>query len=340
MKIYDKEIDKVIQGIVVLGSVNYGYALNELVPLINKLDFQRKLQDKKFYAKLQRDIEDGCVMPPITIAFVNKTITDNSNLAEIEQFIIENINESFVLDGIQRLNTLSRLEESDKLDRTKSLYINFIFCDSEDKLLYRMITLNNGQRPMTPRHQVEVMMDNVYDFEAFGIPIQSEKERSKQIIQQSFNKSDLIQAYLAFMAESPMVDNKKIIEEKMDELLVGKIISNDPLQHDATFSDCLKAIAKFQQHPEARKWLKITNNLVGFVVGMKISGKSVLEENTENFVNSIKNFDSAFSEFNPSKIKVGKLRRELSCEFFKKYVKFKNYDSSELIEYFYDFTND
>lgn len=340
MKIFDKEIDKVIAGIVVSGSVSYQYALDNLVPLINKTEFQRKLQDKKFYKKLERDIEDGCVMPPITVAFVNKTINAITSLEDINRFVQDNIENSFVLDGIQRLNTLSRLSKSEELDRDKSLYINFIFCDSEDKLLYRMITLNNGQRPMTPRHQVEVMMNNVYDFNAYGIPIQSEKERSKKIIQQSFNKSDLIQAYLAFMAESPMVDNKKIIQEKMDGLLVGKIISTDPLKYESNFSDCLSAISKFQSNSEARKWLRIANNLVGFAVGMKKSGKIVLEETIDGFVSSINSFDDAFSDFNPSKIKVGKLRRELSCEFFKNYSKFKDYDSDELLEYFYDYTNE
>ena len=40
-----------------------------------------------------------------------------------------------------------------------------------------------------------------------------QKERAKKTKLNSFNQSDLIQAYLAYMANSPMVDNKKIIQD-------------------------------------------------------------------------------------------------------------------------------
>ncbi len=340
MKIFDKELDVVIHGLVASGNVSYKYAIDNYVPLINKTEFQRKLQDKKFYQKLERDIEDGCIMPPITIAYVDDTINERSTLDQIESFINNNVNKSFVLDGIQRLNTLSRLINSNKIDFNKKLYVTYIFCNSVDKLLYRMITLNNGQRPMTPRHQVEVMMSNVYDFDQYDIHIQTEKERAEWIDKKSFNKSDLIQAYLAFMADSPVIDNKKIIQEKMDDLLVGKIISTDPLKYESNFSDIFIALSKFQRHPIAFKWLKITNNIVGFSVGMKKSSKEILEASVEDFVKSIKTFDSAFSDFNPSKIKVGKYRRELSCEYFRQYSDLKDYDSDSLLEYFSDITNE
>lgn len=340
IKIFDTEIDNVINGIVVTASVDYETALKKLVPLINKTEFQRKLQDKTFYQKLERDLEDGCVMPPITVAFVNKSINIESSSDQISSFIEKNLDTAFVLDGIQRLNTLSRLSESKKINFNKRLYLNFIFCDSEDKLLYRMITLNNGQRPMTPRHQVEMMMANVFDFSSMGIAVQTEKERAEKTNLKSFNKSDLVQAYLAFMANSPIIDNKKIIEEKMDELLVGKIISTDPLEYKSQFIDVLKALSRFQHNAFALTWLKIANNLVGFSVGMKKSNQIILNESTEDFVRSIQKFDEAFADFNPSKIKVGKYRRELSCEYFKNYEALKNYNEINLLEYFSDYTNE
>ncbi|WP_241151507.1 hypothetical protein, partial [Pseudomonas viridiflava] len=93
-----------------------------------------------------------CVMPPITVAFVTDKEFGANN--EIEDYVNENIDASFVLDGIQRLNTLYRAAEEVEFGDDYVIYINFILCDSVEKLLYRMITLNNGQRPMTPRHQV------------------------------------------------------------------------------------------------------------------------------------------------------------------------------------------
>jgi hypothetical protein len=340
MKIYDVDYDSVINGVVAIGSIDYEEALNKLVPLISKTEFQRKLQDKKFYEKLERDIEKGCIMPPITIAYVNEKINSKSENQDIEEFFSTNYKESFVLDGIQRLNTLKRVSDNKKLVKDKRLYVNIIFSDNVDKLLYRMITLNNGQKPMTPRHQVEVMMANVFDFNDLGIEIQTEKERGDKIKMNSFNKSDLVQAYLAYMANSPMMDNQKIVQEKMDELLVNRIVANEPNDKDFSFKKVLEALSKFQKSPKSLKWLKQANNLVGFAVGMKHSYNSIAALTAEEFENAITLFDKTFSDFNPSKIKLGKFRRELSYDYFKNFDKLKNYDQLDLLEYFSELTND
>lgn len=340
MNIYEIDSDEVINAIVVSGSITYKEAIKKLVPLINKTEFQRKLQDKKFYEKLERDIVDGCIMPSITIAFVDKTITVDSKKEDIIDFFEKNSDKSFVLDGIQRLNTLSRVSNFKEINLERKLYLNIVYSDSVDKLLYRMITLNNGQKPMTPRHQVEVMMANVFDFNKLGIQVQTEKERSVKIKMNSFNKSDLVQAYLAYMANSPMVDNKKIIQDKMDELIVSKIVSAEKVGKDSTFENVIKSLAKFQKSPISLKWLKQANNLVGFAVGMKTSSAEIKDLTVTEFESSIKTFDQAFSDFNPSKIKMGKLRRELSFDYFKNYAKLKDHGNLELLEYFSDITND
>ncbi|MDP9955150.1 hypothetical protein J2X97_000787 [Epilithonimonas hungarica] len=340
MKIYDKDFDKVINGVVASGSLTYREAIEKLTPLISKTEFQRKLQDKKFYEKLERDIVNGCVMPQITLAFVENSINIDTQINMIESYFEKEHEKSFVLDGIQRLNTLLRVSKQEHFDFEKKLYFNIIFCDKVDKLLYRMITLNNGQKPMTPRHQVEMLMANVFDFEKLGIEVQSEKERADKVKINSFNKSDIEQAYLAYMANSPMVDNKKIIQDKMDELIVNKIVSTEPKNDSGNFEDVIKAIAKFQVKTTNIKWLKQANNLVGFSVGMKTSHNQILNLSPDEFEKSIEIFEKAFSDFNPSKIKLGKMRRELSFEYFKNYSKLKDFDTYELLEHFSDITND
>ncbi len=344
INIFDLEYDSVIEGVVASGNITYGAAIEHLIPLINSTDFQRKLQDKRFYQKLERDIVKGCVMPPITVAFVTGDIDKSSGLEEIRGFVNDNISRSFVLDGIQRLNTLHRITQNQEtkkiLDENKKLYINFIFCADNDRLLYRMITLNNGQRPMTPRHQVEAIMANVNIVGDYNIVCYTEKDGSARKNEKAFNQSDFIQAYLAFMADSPLVDNKKIIQEKMDELIVGKIISSDPIDGQNKFTDVLQAISKFQDNPVALRWLKVTNNLIGFAVGMRHSAKYVLALSPDEFAESTKCFDEAFEIFNVSKIQLGKYRRELSCDFFKKFSKLKDLDGTELGSYFIESTAD
>lgn len=336
MNILDIQNDTVINGTVAFGRAAYSEAIEHLIPLIDKTEFQRKLQDKKFYSKLQRDLSDGCVMPPITVAFV--TDEEFKTIKDIEKYVNANIANSFVLDGIQRLNTLHRAAEEFEFGEEHKLYINFIFCDSIEKLLYRMITLNNGQRPMTPRHQVEIMIANAFDFNKLGISVVAEKDSSSTIARKSFRKSDIIQAYLAFMADSPIVDNKKIIEEKMDELLVGKIMAVEPTKYKSSFKEFVKLVATFQRNPESLKWLKVTNNLVGFAAGAKHSIAALKQIDEDDFAAHITTFDQAFADFNPSRIKVGKFRRELSCEYFKSFNEYKNLDAEELLEHFSELT--
>lgn len=336
MEILDVQFDGVISGNVAFGKATYTEAVELLIPLIDKTEFQRKLQDKKFYSKLERDIADGCVMPPITVAFVTSEALEDKS--EIETYINANIEHSFVLDGIQRLNTLHRASESTEFNDEYNLYINFILCDSIEKLLYRMITLNNGQRPMTPRHQVEIMIANAFDFNALGISVLAEKDASALNARKSFRKSDIIQAYLAFMADSPIVDNKKIIEEKMDELLVGKIMAIEPTKYKSSFKEFVGLLAVFQRNPEGFKWLKVTNNLVGFAAGAKHSIEQLSSINEDTFADCVEIFDQAFSDFNPSRIKVGKYRRDLACEYFKNFEEYGELDSADLLEQFSELT--
>jgi hypothetical protein len=91
------------------------------------------------------------------------------------------------------------------------------------------------------------MIANAFDFNKLGISVVAEKDASAISARKSFRKSDIIQAYLAFMADSPIVDNKKIIEEKMDELLVGKIMAVEPTKYKSSFKEFVKLLAVYQK---------------------------------------------------------------------------------------------
>ena len=93
------------------------------------------------------------------------------------------------------------------------------------------------------------------------------------------------------MANSPLVDNKKIIQEKMDELIVNKIISSGSEADALQFDVVLQCLAKFKGNDNAYKWLSLTNNLVGFAVGLRKSGTFVLSLNEDEFVRQINVFD-------------------------------------------------
>ena len=175
LKIYDISIDKVIESKFINVKVSYEYALDNFYPRISELDFQRNPLNKKFYERLEDDIVSGCVMPSITIAIMDE-YPEEIISEKLEGYLQEKIQNSFVLDGIQRLSTLKRASEKQGFDKSRPLFVDILICKSMNKLLYRMITLNNGQKPMSARHQIEILASKLINFEEFDIEMISEKK--------------------------------------------------------------------------------------------------------------------------------------------------------------------
>lgn len=330
IKLKSKHIDAVIAAPYLTGITNYEYALKKLVPLINKLDIQRTIQNEKFYNRLESDIVNGCIMPPLTLAFIHKSTLEKKSMSFLQSYVDKNIKNAFVLDGIQRLNTLKRASENYEIDLSSPLFINIIICSSRDNLLYRMITLNNGQKPMTARHQIEILASNVYNFDKLGLNIVTEKEFKKDKPKDAFKKSDIISAYIAFLSNTTNLESSKIIQEKMDELIARKIIETSPSDHRIEFSDILILVARFSKNKVNYRWLKNLNNLMGFCVGIKRSYSAVARLSASDFASRVSLFEGAFSNLDVSKIKLSRERRKLSRHLFENYLTLKDADEDEL----------
>lgn len=335
IKIFDTSIDKVIQSMFLSGKTNYRFAIDTLVQLISRLDIQRNIQDNKFYRRLEKDILKGCIMPPITLALVvenfNPLEWENKSITEIEVFINQKIDSAFVLDGIQRLNTLKKTSgqfENGLWER--NLYLNIVVCGSYDNLLYRMITLNNGQKPMTARHQIEILTNNIYDFEDSNIEVNPEKGRKRRV-KGAFDKADMMKAYLAFLSNSIDIDNQKIIEEKLDELIAMRIIDYNVTENNFEFSNVITLIESWIGNEDLIRWIKTPNNLIGFSVGIKKSYNAVKEIPIQELIYAIRNYNEAFSSFKISKFNIGKSQRKLSCYFIENLITLKDYTSLELM---------
>ena len=100
LNFYTLDTDTVIDGYVVTASTQYKFALDNFTPLIGRLDIQRDALNTKFYSRLEDDIVRGCVMPPITIALIHSFSARKQTQNSIEEYILQNINNAFVLDGI------------------------------------------------------------------------------------------------------------------------------------------------------------------------------------------------------------------------------------------------
>lgn len=334
MEIFSVDRDGVVDATVSLGKVDYEYALNAIFPLIDRLQEQRDIQNPKFYERLRRDIMRGCLMPPITIAFIYDDHNSLTTKKEVSDFVEKSIDEGFVLDGIQRLSALKRAHDgTDDADfpYAQALYINIIVCPSIDNLLYRMITLNNGQKPMTARHQVEILSSNAFSFADTSVELVKEKER-RRLRRGVFKKADFELAYMAFLSSSVNVDSQKIIEQKLDELLAAKILERDPTEKSVEFRDVIDLIGRLCTTPRIDAWFKVTNNLIGFNASIRKSYFQVNTDTNEDFEEFITRFEDSFKAFDVSRIKLGRARRQSVAALVKSYGKFSKADQNQVTE--------
>ncbi|SPR95926.1 hypothetical protein [Cupriavidus taiwanensis] len=306
----------VIDGFFITGRATYNYALANLLPLINRLDFQRDTLREKLYQRLQIDINKGCIMPPITIAMVDGVNVElESSPERIAQELGSRLQEAFVLDGIQRLNTLRRAADSDEFNGDRWLYINFIISTSKDRLLYRMITLNNGQRPMSARHQIEALADSFFDFDDVELDLLAEKGGRRVKAPGFFKKADFVKGYMSYLSNTTNVDNNKIIEEKMDELLAVRILDSEVTREKIEFEDVVNQINRFNDNIFLFDWIRITNNFIGFCVGAREGLTQLSALTLPQIEETVRSFEHAFSSVDVSKVKLGKVRRECVAKF-------------------------
>ena len=336
IKIFTKEYDGVIKSVVLTGETTYRFAIDNIFPLINKFSAQRKVQNPAFYSRLRNDIVKGCLMPPITLAFIEPQEINFDTLVDASNYANQSVGRGYVLDGMQRLNTLNSIKDHEDFPDEKSLYLSVVISGNKDMLLYRMITLNNGQRPMTPRHQIEVLTEQLFDFTDLKIDIQSEKDRGENIIRGAFNLSDISKGYLAFFTNSVHNENNKIISEKMDEIIVGNIMSTAVVENGLEFQQVLELIDKLAVNEKAKTWLKTQNNLIGFCVGVKTSYEFLSALNADEFGAYVERFDAMFKSIDAAKVNLGKYRRDLSRKLIEKAQELIGFEELELLAYFSD----
>jgi hypothetical protein len=339
--VLDESYDHVIQSVSLTVMADYSYALESLVPLINKLEFQRSPLRKAFYSRLERDITNGCIMPFLTIA-INKDIhTDDTPFysCNTHEELLSLLKNAFVLDGIQRLNTLNRVSNDENFDSTRPIFLNILICGSMDRLLYRMVTLNNGQKPMTARHQIEVLANNMFDFGKFSIlPITEKQTKNKgkskatNTDKPTMSKDTLIKSYIAYISNSVNIDNQKIIESKMDELITDQIMDSDITTRKIQYSDVLNFISTCMQTPYLNTWFSIPNNIIGFSASASTSFNAIKDISPDELCASLEIFEEAFSSIDVSKIKLGMARRRMVDYFFANYEKFSDLDVNQLLD--------
>ena len=207
--------------------------LNLVNDVIDKNDFQRKRvrSSKTVYALLKEDLKLGCIIPPLVIALSNTAKTD-LNMENISSYVIENKKDLLILDGLQRTLTIKDLlnelsEDSITLDKVKNHKIRLELYVGINRLsiLYRMLTLNTGQTPMTLRQQIEMLyMDYLEQQKIPHVSLirETDSKTARKFVEYNFHEIiDGFNAYLdrepSPMVRSDILDNIKSLEKLSKE---------------------------------------------------------------------------------------------------------------------------
>lgn len=196
----------------------------------NELQRKRVKTSKTVYSLLKTDLINGCVMPPIVLAITNNDEISNKNTdEEIFEYIKKNSKNVLILDGLQRTYTL--IDAGNEIsDDKREEFLNYemrleIYIDmNKFGVLYRMLTLNTGQTPMSPRHQLEMLYSGMLDTEVEGIKLVREVEGKSNPDDNEFIFKNVIEGFNSYMNrnELPMdrediLENVRILENMANE---------------------------------------------------------------------------------------------------------------------------
>lgn len=182
--------------------------------IVSNNPFQRKKVSNSgsVYSLLKEDILEGCIIPPIVLASTkNININDVKITSDTLNEILANPSQLIILDGLQRTYSLietykNHKEHFDSLDEKYTLRIEIYLSIDDTGILYRMLTLNTGQTPMSLRHQLEILFSKYLGSEIENVNVIKDIDDASVKDISDYKFSDLIEGYNSFIElnELPM----------------------------------------------------------------------------------------------------------------------------------------
>lgn len=233
------EYDSRLNAVCINARCSYKKFLSMVIGAESNLKIQRQIvKGSKAYATLRNDLRRGCVLPPIVLAL--KQVQVPSNFGEInnrtltsaeeENFLAEmlgSINDVspenvYIIDGLQRTNAIQQAVEG-LVDEEKDLFLNHrvrleLWINIHfGALAYRMLLLNAGQKPMSIKHQIEILSMKLQEELSSipGIDIITTADNRRRTQKGQFQLAKLAQSFQAWLQGQPNIDLRNIVMEQL-----------------------------------------------------------------------------------------------------------------------------
>lgn len=250
MKLINKIFDNRIKAYNLLFEISIGDYYQMSKSIIDKNEFQRRRvkSSSTVYSLLKKDLLSGCIVPPIVLALSDKDFDPEKGFEEkqITEYINREQKRLIILDGLQRTFTIRDLfkdleysqdEESLKKLSSQKLRIEIYLGINKIGILYRMLTLNTGQTPMSMRHQIEILYSDYLDKNLGGITLllESQDKTPKEINEYKFK--EIVEGFNSYLDREYLPMDRNSVLENIESL---EKLSTENQENDL-FVDYLKA---------------------------------------------------------------------------------------------------
>lgn len=279
VKILSRTEDRKIQTSNYLIELELNEYLEFAENIISNNEYQRKRvrSSMSIYSQLKEDLKYGCIIPPIVLAIDSKDMSEEElNQSNIKELL----KKSLILDGLQRTFTIiDAYNELIKEGRDTSLFLKgSLHAEvyggiNRFGLLYRMLTLNTGQTPMTLRHQIEILYSN-YDVNIPDIILIKEVEgRSPRNIGE-YRFQDIIDGFVSYLQSSYLPMTRSTILETIKTL---ETISSENVEEDLfkTFVQCYNSLLNRMNSMTSENDTKNMNDLLSEDDSLLLNAESV-----------------------------------------------------------------
>lgn len=205
----------------------------------NELQRKRVKTSKTIYSLLKSDLQKGCIMPPLVLAITKEKSIDVKEIkdAELLDYLNKNSSDVLILDGLQRTYTLidADSEMSQKDGQDYENFLNYklrleVYIEiNKFRILYRMLTLNTGQTPMSARHQLEMLYSGMLGTELDGVKLVTDKQGKADPDDNEFIFKNTIEGFNSYMNRNELpIDRQELLENvKMLENMSEEDVSED-----------------------------------------------------------------------------------------------------------------
>ena len=261
--------------------------------IIKNNEFQRKRvkNSSTVYALLKKDLRSNCTMPPIVLAIKAEKMNHLLNPYDVDEEQIKSLfkpENLIILDGLQRtytiLDLVDELKKENNIEVLNNVLDNSIRIEvylgiNKIGILYRMLTLNTGQTPMSIRHQIEMLYSDYAENSIGEVRLLKETDSKsvKRIGEYQFR--DVIEGFNSYLDRDELgISRNELLEniQNLEKLALENGTSDLFKDYILTYNDLIKKIDSFDIGWEVRKSELDINGVFGRSVLLIFTKSQVL----------------------------------------------------------------